>query len=109
MAVISLGDLSDFHFCFNVVLLFLITNHLLSSREQSQAYFRVFDDALQNRIMMCLQMILPNHHLSLSYNINEVYEAAKWVLQGTSRMIGLPFTVPPPLSAPALTAMKIMP
>ena len=59
--------------------------------------------------MMCLQIILPNYHPSLPYNINEVYETAKWVLQGTSRMMELPLTVPPPSSAPALTVMKIMP
>ncbi len=53
----SLGDLSDFHFCFNVISSFLITNHLLSSREQSQAYLCVFDDALQNCITMHLQII----------------------------------------------------
>ena len=80
----SLGDLSDFHFCFNVVSSFLITNHLLSLHEQSQGYLCIFDDTLQNRIMMCLQIILPNYHPSLPYNINEVYETAKWVLQGTS-------------------------
>ncbi len=58
---------------------------------------------------MCFADVLLNHHPSLPYDINEVYEAAKWVLQGTSRMMGLPLTVPPPSSAPAPTVMKIMP
>ena len=65
--------------------------------------------SLQCHLMMCLQIILSNHHPSLLYNINEVYKATKWVLQGTSRTMGLPLTAPPPLSAPTLTTMKIMP
>src|SRR6266545_1293402 len=105
----SLGDLSDFHFCFNVVSSFLVTNHLLSSHEQSQAYLCIFDDTLQNRIMMHLQIILPNHHPLLPYDITEVYNAAKWVLQGTSRIMGLPLAAPPSLSAPTPTVLKMMP
>ena len=100
----SLQDLLDFHLGFNVISLFLITNQLLSAREQSQAYLHVFDEVLQNRIMMHLQIILPNHHPSLPYTINEAYNAAKWVLQGTSASMGLPLAG----SAQALSPTTIM-
>ena len=76
----SLQDLLDFHLGFNVISSFLIINQLLSACEQSQAYLYVFDEVLQNRIIMRLQIILPNHHLSLPYAINEAYNAAKWAL-----------------------------
>jgi len=105
----SLQDLSDFHFRFNVISSFLIANQLLSSREQSQAYLRVFDDALQNRITMRLQIILANHHPSLPYEITEVYDAAKWVLQGTSGAMGLPLAAPSPFSTSTATASKSTP
>ncbi len=105
----SLGDLSDFHFRFNIVSSFLVTNHLLSSHEQLQAYLHVFNNALQNCIIMHLQIILPNHHPSLPYDITKVYDATKWVLQGTSRTMGLPLTAPPPLSVPALSTLKMTP
>ena len=100
----SLQDLSDFHFCFNVILSFLMMNQLLLSWEQSQAYLHVFDEVLQNRIMMRLQIKLPNHHPSLPYAIDEAYDAAKWVLQGTSSAIGLPLSA----SSPTLTPNTIM-
>ena len=101
---LRLQDLSlDFHFRFNVISSFLMTNQLLSSREQLQAYLRVSDELLQNRIMMWLQIKLPNHP-SLLYTINEAYNAAKWVLQGTSSPMGLSLTA----SSPTLTPTTIM-
>jgi hypothetical protein len=78
----NLQDLSDFHLSFNAIATYLAKNNLLSSREQSQSYLRVFDEALQSKIIMRLQILLPNHHPSLPYEINEVYDAAKWILQG---------------------------
>jgi len=78
----SLQDLTDFHLRFNAVASYLLTNQLISIREQSQAYLRVFDDALQARVTMRLQIKYPNHHPALPYTIEEIYDAAKWVLQG---------------------------
>ena len=105
----SLQDLSDFHFRFNVISSFLTTNQLLLSREQSQAYLRVFDEVLQNHIMMRLQIKLPNHHPSLPYAIDEAYDAAKWVLQGTSGAIGLPLAASSPASTPNTIMAKPTP
>ena len=76
LGIRSLQDLSEFHLRFNAISGYLITNQLLSSREQSQCYLRVFDESLQSRIIMRLQIKLPNHHPSLPYTIDEVYDAA---------------------------------
>src|SRR5260370_41746896 len=78
----SLQDLSDFHLRFNTVASYLLANQFISAQEQSQAYLRVFEESLQARIIMCLQIEFPNHHPSLPYEIRAIYRAAKWVLQG---------------------------
>jgi len=78
----SLQDLTDFHLRFNVVASYLLMNQLISICEQSQAYLPVFDNALQAQVTMRLQIKYPNHHPALPYTIEEIYDAAKWVLQG---------------------------
>ena len=88
LGIKSLQDLSDFHLRFNAISIYLMANQLLSSREQSQCYLRVFEESLQSRIVMRLQIKLPNHHPSLPYDINEVYDAAKWVLQSVPASLG---------------------
>ena len=80
----SLNDLSDFHLRFNAISSYLQTSGLISPREQSQAYLRVFDESLLSKVLMRLQIKYPNHHPSLPYSMDEIFEAAKWVLQGVS-------------------------
>jgi hypothetical protein len=104
LGIRTLQDLSEFHLRFNAISGYLIANQLLSSREQSQCYLRVFDESLQSRIVMRLQIKLPNHHPSLPYTIDEVYDAAKWVLQGVPASLGMPLAVTTPALAPASTA-----
>jgi hypothetical protein len=109
LGVRSLQDLSEFHLRFNAISTYLIANDLLSSREQSQSYLRVFDEGTQSQITMRLQIKLPNHHPSLPYPINEVYEAAKWVLQGVPGSLGLPLSAAsaPPTTHIANTTKRI--
>ena len=45
---------------------------------------RVFDDSLQMQVTMRLQISHPNHHPALPYPIDDICEAATWVLQGAS-------------------------
>jgi hypothetical protein len=86
----SLQDLSEFHMRFYAISSYLMTNQLLSSREQSQSYLRVFDESLQSRILMRLQIKFPNHHPSLPYKLDEIYDAAKWILQEAPTSFGTP-------------------
>ena len=58
---------------------------------------------------MRLQIILPNHHPSLPYAINEAYDAAKWVLQGTSASMGLPLAASTPSSSPTTIMTRSAP
>jgi hypothetical protein len=39
--------------------------------------------------MIHLQIRLPSHHPALPYPINEIYQAAKWVLQGVPGMLSM--------------------
>ena len=80
----TLQDLSAFHLQFNAISTYLITEGLLSTREQSQAYLRVFDGNIMAGVTMRLQIKHPNHHPSMPYSMANIYEAAKWVLQGVS-------------------------
>ena len=97
----GLQDLSEFHLSFNAVSTYLISNQLLSARERSQAYLRVFDEVLQNKILMRLQIVLPNQHPSLPYEIGAVYDAAKWVLQGVSGTVTTPAYSAPAVAIPS--------
>ena len=85
----TLQDLSDFHLRFNAISGNLIANQLLSAREQSQSYIRVFDESLQARVTMRLQIKFPNHHPALPYSVEEIFEAAQWVLQGVPSTLSL--------------------
>ena len=78
----SLQDISNFHLQFITISTYLLTNSLVSARELSQSYLRVFDETFQNRILMRLNILLPHHNPALQHNIDDIYNAAKWVLQG---------------------------
>jgi len=84
IGVRTLQELTDFHLKFNAISTYLIDADLLSKGEQSQSYLRVFDPVLLNSIQMRLQIQHPTHHPSLPYSLQEIYDAAGWVLQGVS-------------------------
>ena len=107
----SLQDLAEFHLRFNAIASYLLANQLISAREQSQAYMRVFDDSLQMQVMMRLQISHPAHHPALPYTIDDIRDAATWVLQGASNTIGTTTysAVPAPQSASQLPTTVIKP
>ncbi len=84
LGIRSLQELSEFHLKYNAVSTYLIKSDLLSRREQSQSYFRVFDPTLHASIQMRLQIQHKDHHPSMPYQINDIYKAAEWVLQGVT-------------------------
>ena len=101
IGVRTLQELTDFHLKFNAVSTYLIDADLLSKREQSQSYLRVFDPVLLNSIQMRLQIQHPTHHPSLPYSLQEIYDAAGWVLQGvTPSSMVMPTVAPQSHSQP---------
>ena len=88
----SLQDLTEFHLRFNAIASYLITSQLLSAREQSQMYLRVFGESIHSQVTMRLQISQPNHHSGLPYQIEDIYNAAKWVLQGIPSTLSMQST-----------------
>jgi len=88
----SLQDLTEFHLRFNAIASYLITSQLLSAREQSQMYLRVFGESIHSQVTMRLQISQPNHHPGLPYQIEDIYNAAKWVLQGIPSTLSMQST-----------------
>jgi len=76
----SLQHLSDFHMQFNKVASYLASIGLLSLLEQSQTYLRAFDPVLSSQISIQLQIKHQNHSQTRPYTIDEIYDAAHWVL-----------------------------
>jgi len=98
----TLQELTDFHLKFNAISTYLIDADLLSKREQSQSYLCVFNLVLLNSIQMRLQIQHPTHHPSLPYSLQEIYDAAGWVLQGvTPSSMVMPTIAPQSHSQPS--------
>jgi len=86
----SLQDISEFHLQFITISTYLLANSLVSTRELSQSYLRVFDESFQTRILMRLNILLPHHNPALPHAIDDIYNAAKWVLQGVPGTVAAP-------------------
>ena len=76
----SLQHLSDFHMQFNKVASYLASIGLLSLLEQSQTYLRPFDPVLSSQISIQLQIKHRNRSQTRPYTIDEIYDAAHWIL-----------------------------
>ncbi len=97
IGVCTLQELTNFHLKFNAISTYLINTDHLSKQEQSQSYFRIFNPALQASVQMRLNIQHQAHHLSMLYEINKIYAAATWALQGTSNVMAI---TPPSHDAP---------
>lgn len=68
---------------------------------------------LWSRIARCLEITQPNHHLEEPYNVDDIFEAGKWILKGTDtgmstpRPVAAPGVLPVPATAiaPLLTPL----
>ncbi|KAK0448482.1 uncharacterized protein EV420DRAFT_1647379 [Desarmillaria tabescens] len=63
---------------------FLEAKNRLSSSETGNLFSKGFPKHIWDGIMHRLQIKLPDHHPSDPYMLNEIYEAAQFVLQGTN-------------------------
>jgi len=77
-------DLSDYHLQFMAITSWLIDKEQLGKLEQQRAYVRGFQPQLLTSIMNRLQLKNPDHHPNIPHNVKDVYEAARFILQGTS-------------------------
>ena len=82
--IISTKDLSEFHMQFITITNWLIEKQQLRVLEQQWAYICTFQPQLLATIMNCLQLKHLGHHLSTPYKIEDVYNAAQFVLQSSA-------------------------
>jgi hypothetical protein len=87
LGVISLGDLGEYYRQFLTITRFLRSKNRLSEAEQSRAFARGFQPDLWNRIASQLQLKLPDHFPDDPYNLDDIHEAARYVLHSTPSTI----------------------
>jgi len=92
LGVISIADLGEYHRQFLAITTFLRAKNRLSEAEQSRAFARGFQPDLWARISQRLQLKLPDHFPDDPYPLNDLHEAARYVLHGTS--VNLTMTSP---------------
>jgi hypothetical protein len=80
----STKDLSDYHLQFIAITTWLISKGQLGDLEQQRAYIRAFPSSLLTATMNRLQLKNHDHHPNVPYKVEDVYEAAQFVLQGYS-------------------------
>jgi hypothetical protein len=79
----SLADLATFQQQFISISSYLILKKRLSEIEQAKVFISGFPPALWTKISQRLQLKFPDHHLDDPYTIQQIQEAAKFVLHGT--------------------------
>jgi hypothetical protein len=84
LGIITQSDLGEYHRQFYTITTYLIGKARLSVNEQGRAFMRGFSASLQERIRQRLQLKLADHHPDDPYTLNEIHEAARFVLYGTA-------------------------
>ena len=85
IGISSTQDLSDYHLQFMSITTWLKEKKHLGELEQQRAYIRAFQTPLLSAIQNRLQLKNPDHHPSIPHTVEKVYEAARFVLQGTTQ------------------------
>ena len=78
----SLQDLTAYHLRFRAITNYLIEKNRLGTVDQFHAYVRGFNPAFWNTTLGRLHIKHPDHRLNHPYTVDEVYEAARFVLDG---------------------------
>jgi len=78
------NDLADYHLQFLSITSWLIEKQQLGSLEQQRGYLRAFQPRLLGAINNRLQMKFPDHHPNIPHTVQDVYEAARFILQSAT-------------------------
>ncbi|KAG5349797.1 hypothetical protein C0989_001830 [Termitomyces sp. Mn162] len=79
----TLGRFSDYYRDFQCIARWLLTNSKLYHNEECCLFQQGIPTSLWSKIICCLEITLPDHHPEDPYDIDQVFEGAKWVLKGT--------------------------
>ena len=84
VGILSLADLGRYHREFMAITTFLIVKNCILPAEQSCVFAHGFPPELWNRIAHRLQLKLPDHFPDNPYTLEEIHDAARFVLHGTA-------------------------
>ena len=84
VGITSTNDLTAYHLQFIAITSWLIDKKQLGDLEQQRAYIRAFQPQLLSAINNRLQLKNPDHHPNVPYEVQDVYDAARFILQGSS-------------------------
>ena len=99
-------ELQAFHLEFITISTWLIEKELLGEIEQRRDYIRAFTPPLLESIKSRLRILHLNHHPNKPHKVQDVYEAARYILQdeGVLPQTSYPVTVQPVAAAKAAAA-----
>ena len=80
----SLADLGKYHRDFVSITTFLITKNRLTAPEQSRTFTRAFPSELWSQVSYRLQLKFPDHFPNDPYTLEQIHDAARFVLHGTA-------------------------
>ena len=98
------SELADYHLQFLAITSWLIDKQQLCDLEQKRTYLRGFQPAFQDAINNRLQLKFPDQHPNKPHQIQDVYEAMRFLIQSATISIPnrrMPTTVRPPPVASA--------
>src|SRR5258705_5088759 len=93
----TLGDLGDYYRRFIVITTFLCGRNRLSDVEQSRAFIQGLTSDLCDRVLWRLQLKFPDHLSDDVYRLADIFDAAQFVLHGTSTSVSITSTLCDPL------------
>ena len=93
--ILSLEELLEFHRRFLTISNWLIKKRQLTKLEQQRAYIRSFEPAIFNSINKRLQLKNPDHHPGVPYPIEDVLNAAHFIIMTMQAHYSAPQATPP--------------
>ena len=110
--ILSLTDLGKYHRDFVIITMFLIAKNHLATPEQSCTFTHTFPSKLWSQVSYLLQLRFPDHFPNDPYTLEQIHNAACFVLHGTAAftpMHDCPLPLTPTLaSAPKTESTKLL-
>ena len=86
IGIVNLHELGKYYHQFLLITQYLVSKNCMVASEQSCAFFGGFHSDFANRISQQLQLKQPDHLPINPYDLDDIYEAATFVLMGTGYM-----------------------
>ncbi|PPR07546.1 hypothetical protein CVT24_008761 [Panaeolus cyanescens] len=102
----SVADAAEYHRKFTAIAHFLKSKNRLSDIEANRKYITGFQDCFWHLVFNRLQLQHANHHPQDPWPINDVYNAVRFILQGSGNIIRVEDTLPSSSPAPSLSTLS---